>query len=191
MKHLRVIALSLALCLCSLLLTGCKKGVKPNFTSINMICELATLECYYHNVAKYEKDADHNFIIRIGDKKVWIEYSGIVKIGIDASKVTISDPDNNGVVMVTMPKAKVLSVDFDVESINEELISNGTFASITTEDKTEAIAMAQKNMEATAKENTVLLHQGQQRAKSVIEKFIQNVGAQIGKTYTVKWQEVD
>lgn len=191
MKSLKVIALPLVLCMCLLLLSGCTKEEKPNFSSINTICELATLECYYHNVAKYEKDPDIDFIIRIGDKKAWIEYSGIVKIGIDANKVSVSDPNSSGVVTVTIPKAKVLSVDFDVDSINEDLISNGTLASITTEEKTEAIAEAQKDMEETVKANTVLLQQGQQRAKNVIERFVQNVGAQMGKTYTVKWQEVD
>ena len=35
-----------------------KIDVEPQLSQIRSICELATMECYYHNVAKfYEKDA--------------------------------------------------------------------------------------------------------------------------------------
>jgi hypothetical protein len=42
-------------------------------------------------------------------------------------------------------------------------------------------------MEETAKENGNLLNQAKERAKSLIEGYVKNVGEQIGKEYTVEW----
>ena len=61
----KVIALLTAVML--LLCMGCGKSsddiksslkAEPESSQMKMICELATMECYYHNVAKYlEEDA--------------------------------------------------------------------------------------------------------------------------------------
>ncbi len=45
------------------------------------------------------------------DKKFWIEYGGIVKLGIDVSLVKIDIQDIN--VTITLPQAKVLSCKVD------------------------------------------------------------------------------
>ena len=58
------------------------------FAAVDKICELATLKCYYHDVAEYEKQAEGLFKYRpfkYGYKKVWIEYDGIVEVGIDVN----------------------------------------------------------------------------------------------------------
>lgn len=62
---------------------------------------------------------------------------------------------------------------------------------ITKEEKTEALAEAQNHMEETAKENGNLLNQAKERAKSLIEGYVKNVGEQIGKEYTVEWVEAE
>ena len=43
--------------------TGCvdrqmKKTESPDFSGISSVCQLATLKCYYHNVAKAETEAN-------------------------------------------------------------------------------------------------------------------------------------
>ena len=54
--------------------------VELDVTEMRAICELSTMDCYYHNVAKYfEEDAQKGFLgIGKKDKHFWIEYSGIV-----------------------------------------------------------------------------------------------------------------
>lgn len=85
----KMIALLLALAA----LLGCT-GLRPERGSPHggtrcggnaAICELSTMDCYYHNVAKYfEKDAQKGFLgIGKKDKRFWIEYSGVVQMGID------------------------------------------------------------------------------------------------------------
>ena len=103
-----------------LCLTGCGKEMQTaDFSGVTSVCELATLKCYYHNVAKAETEASGIFAkwLKTGYKKIWTEYSGIIEYGIDISQVTVSEPDKNGVVTVTMPDAQVLNVDVDEDSL--------------------------------------------------------------------------
>ena len=93
--------------------------VEPDVAEMRAICELSTMDCYYHNVAKYfEKDAQKGFLgIGKKDKRFWIEYSGVVQMGIDASLVKIEVEDMR--VTITIPEAKVLKCTVDSESLSQ------------------------------------------------------------------------
>lgn len=177
-----------------LCLTGCGKEIQTaNFSGVTSVCELATLKCYYHNVAKAETEASGIFAkwLKTGYKKIWTEYSGIIEYGIDISQVTVSEPDKNGVVTVTMPDAQVLNVDVDEDSLGTPLTDTGFLTSVTTEEKTTTLAGAQEAMEQQAKENTEMLSQAKARAKTLIEEYIKNVGESIGEEYTVEWKDAE
>ena len=177
-----------------LCLTGCGKETQTaDFSGDTSVCELATLKCYYHNVAKAETEASGIFAkwLKTGYKKIWTEYSGIIEYGIDISQVTVSEPDKNGVVTVTMPDAQVLNVDVDEDSLGTPLTDTGFLTSVTTEEKTTTLAGAQEAMEQQAKENTEMLSQAKARAKTLIEEYIKNVGESIGEEYTVEWKDAE
>ncbi|MEE1415955.1 MAG: DUF4230 domain-containing protein [Lachnospiraceae bacterium] len=177
-----------------LCLTGCGKETQTaDFSGVTSVCELATLKCYYHNVAKAETEASGVFAkwLKTGYKKIWTEYSGIIEYGIDISQVTVSEPDKNCVVTVTMPDAQVLNVDVDEESLGTLLTDTGFLTSVTTEEKTTTLAGAQEAMEQQAKENTEMLSQAKARAKTLIEEYIKNVGESIGEEYTVEWKDAE
>lgn len=177
-----------------LCLTGCGKETQTaDFSGVTSVCELATLKCYYHNVAKAETEASGIFAkwLKTGYKKIWTEYSGIIEYGIDISQVTVSEPDKNGVVTVTMPDAQVLNVDVDEDSLGPPLTDTGFLTSVTTEEKTTTLAGAQEAMEQQAKENTEMLSQAKARAKTLIEEYIKNVGESIGEEYTVEWKDAE
>lgn len=177
-----------------LCLTGCGKETQTaDFSGVTSVCELATLKCYYHNVAKAETEASGIFAkwLKTGYKKIWTEYSGIIEYGIDISQVTVSEPDKNGVVAVTMPDAQVLNVDVDEDSLGTPLTDTGFLTSVTTEEKTTTLAGAQEAMEQQAKENTEMLSQAKARAKTLIEEYIKNVGESIGEEYTVEWKDAE
>ena len=177
-----------------LCLTGCGKETQTaDFSGVTSVCELATLNCYYHNVAKAETEASGIFAkwLKTGYKKIWTEYSGIIEYGIDISQVTVSEPDKNGVVTVTMPDAQVLNVDVDEDSLGTPLTDTGFLTSVTTEEKTTTLAGAQEAMEQQAKENTEMLSQAKARAKTLIEEYIKNVGESIGEEYTVEWKDAE
>ena len=193
MKLNRIVKMLLVSVISICCLAGCSGETKEaDFSGINSVCELATLKCYYHNVAKAETEASGLFKkLGIGYKKIWTEYSGIVELGIDVNKVSISKPDDKGVVKVTIPDAEILNVDLDEDSMSEPLTDTGFMTKITKEEETAALAEAQNNMEETAQENTTLLAQAKERAKNLIEGYVKNVGEQIGEEYTVEWVEAE
>lgn len=173
-------------------LFGCgSQKQKPNFSSIKSVCELSTLKCYYHNVATYEKNA-HGLLKVFGSgyKKIWIEYSGIVNLGIDINKVDISEPDTNNVITIKIPDAEVQSTSLDKSTLSEPLTDKGVFTKITTEEKTEALSSAQQNMKETAQKDTSLLAQAKEHAKLILQGYINNLGEEFNDEYTIKWVDV-
>ena len=185
-KMIKVFIVSAIVTIC---FSGCINQKKEaDFSGVNAVCELATLKCYYHNVARAEMEARGVFgFLGTGYKKLWTEYSGVVEFGVDVNKVSISKPDKNGVVKVAIPDAKMTNVYLDENSMTEPLTDTGIFTEITKEEETIALAEAQDNMERTAQNNEALLSQAKERAKSLIEGYIKNVGEQLGETYTVEW----
>lgn len=173
-------------------LFGCgSQKQKPDFSSIKSVCELSTLKCYYHNVATYEKNA-HGLLKVFGSgyKKIWIEYSGIVNLGIDINKVDISEPDTNNVITIKIPDAEVQSTSLDKSTLSEPLTDKGVFTKITTEEKTEALSSAQQNMKETAQKDTSLLAQAKEHAKLILQGYINDLGEEFNEEYTIKWVDV-
>ena len=173
-------------------LFGCgSQKQKPDFSSIKSVCELSTLKCYYHIVATYEKNA-HGLLKVFGSgyKKIWIEYSGIVNLGIDINKVDISEPDTNNVITIKIPDAEVQSTSLDKSTLSEPLTDKGVFTKITTEEKTEALSSAQQNMKETAQKDTSLLAQAKEHAKLILQGYINNLGEEFNEEYTIKWVDV-
>ncbi len=172
-------------------LVGCQaEAVKasPNFSGYESIAELSTIECYYHNVAKFSQDADSGLFgfMNHGYKKAWFEYSGVVRMGIDAYKVSISQPDENNVVTISIPYARLIGdPDVDESSITEPLVETGWWTELTAEDKLAMFAEAQQKMREAAESDDALLAQARTRAKDILEQYVKNVGQQLGEEYTV------
>lgn len=160
------------------------------FSEVSKICELATLKCYYHNVGEDDKSPDGFFnhgLVRVGYKKIWIEYDGIVRAGIDVNDVKISEPDKNGVVEVYVPEAKILDVSADIDSMTDPISDKGWFETITAQDKADLFAKAQKEMKEAAETDNTILSQARNNAKELLKQYIIKVGEQTGKNYTVQW----
>lgn len=162
----------------------------PDFSEIVKIGELMTLECYYHNVAEYEKEPDGLFqygLLQVGKKKFWVEYTGTVKIGIDINKVEIGTPDENGIVRVYVPEVDKFEANQDTSSMQEPVYEKSWFTSITTEEKTVALAAAQEKMLEAAKTDPSMIRRARENAKSIIEQYIINTGMALGQEYRVQW----
>ena len=174
--------------------TGCGKkenvNAVPELTRVRSICELATMESYYHNVAKVQEKDAGGFLFWKKDKHFWIEYSGVVTLGIDASLLQM-DVDGSKVT-ITMPKAKLLNSKVLPESLTEDsYIVDKDSIDITAEDETKALTLAQENMEQTAAANLVLLENAEERAQELLEEYIDNVGALVGIDYEVEWKYLE
>ncbi len=121
MKSRKIIALFLTL-LISITFVSCsrteKNEIKPEIFQIKSICELSVMECYYHNVAKYNLEDAEGILLWKKDRHFWIEYKGIVKLGIDASLVSFDVKDTS--VTVIIPKAKVFGQKVEPKSLTKE-----------------------------------------------------------------------
>lgn len=195
MKKIACICVLVIMCLS---LSACAKNEKevvvkePEITQIKSICNLATLECYYHNVARSTKTAGEG-ITHWGevDREFWIEYTGVAKIGIDMSKVAMVIDGED--VRIKIPEAELIGkVDIRESGINY-ISSNDAFNKnqITVEDETIAIEDAQNKMQENIKNNKALLLSAQSRAQELIENYIKQMGTIAGITYKITWEYED
>ena len=164
--------------------------LEPDTSQMKAICELAVMDCYYHNVAKYElKDAE-GFLWWTKDKNFWIEYSGVVTLGVDVSRVTLEVDGTK--VTISIPAAEVLSCTVDSSSLTEDsYIVAKDSAAIEAEDEIEAFSVAQADLEVTASQDTALLASAQQQAQQLLEDYITNIGKATGKSYSIEWIYLD
>ncbi len=191
----KCVSLVLALLL-SLTLVSCgartpkAPDMEPEVSQMKAICELAVMDCHYHNVAKFKEEDAEGFLFWQKDKQFWIEYSGVVTLGVDVSQVTVEVKDTR--VTITLPAAKVLSCKVDSSSLTKDsfIVADGS-ASINAEDEVAAFDAAQTKLQETAAGDTVLLANAQQRAQSLLEDYVTNVGNVVGKEYTIQWVYLD
>lgn len=194
-----------------LLLCGCSEGSadsdaapavapvtepanEPELSQIRSICELATLECDYHNVAKMTKSKGSG-IAHWGekDRTLWIEYIGTAKIGIDMTKVTMKTEGN--VYTITIPPAEIQSIKVDPDSLNEDsyvISKDGVNANaISMEDQQKAVQAAQDNMQQEILNDSILLMNAQDRAKELIENYFNQLEKISGTDLVLKWDFAD
>ena len=163
---------------------------KVDFSGVTEICELATLRCYYHYVARLENQPQGVFKYgwgKYGYKKLWMEYDAIIEIGIDASEVEVNEPDENGIVKIFIPEANILNVDADENSMETPICETEKFTDITIEDQRKAYADAQAEMEESANNDKAIKKQAYENAQKLLEQYVVTIGEQSGKQYTVEW----
>ena len=117
--------------LVSFMLTGCGKEkaevLSKNIKRMELTGNLVTHKAYFHNVIEYEKKKGTGIshLLEI-DRKMFAEYTGTVKLGIDLSKVKIEVDGNQ--INVTIPKAIIIGdpnvdeEDFKAENSKEFLL---------------------------------------------------------------------
>ena len=159
---------------------------EPQLVQMRAICELATVDCYYHNVAKLTEEMENFLWIFERQKHFWIEYSGKVTLGVDTSKISMDVHSNT--VTVTLPPAEIFGTQVDFEKFdNDYIIIDKNSEKITAEDQEKALKEAQENMERTAAEDTRMLAYAQKRAERLIESYIKSIGRAAKKEYNIEW----
>ena len=184
-KYLSVI-LIIMMCFSSVSCAKEIKNIAPETSQMKSICELAVMECYYHNVAKYKEENATGMLWWEKDRHFWMEYAGVVTIGIDATQLSIEVEDEN--VTIIIPPAKVLGCKVDETTLTEDsFIVAKNSAKVEAEHQTEAFKSAKDKLESEAKSNFTLLAAAQQRVQKLLEDYVTNIGNSVGKTYKIKW----
>lgn len=170
--------------------TTASVDLEPKTSQMKAICELAVMDCYYHNVAKFKQENAEGILWWQKDKHFWIEYSGVVTLGIDASLVSVDVKDTQ--VTITIPQATVLTCTVDSASLSKDsfIVEQGS-AKVDAEDEIAAFGAAQAKLKENASSDTALLASAQQRAQTLLEDYIANIGNAVGKEYTIKWVYLD
>lgn len=176
-----LLVLLLSLCSCTQ-----KADASLREQDIRAICELATLECYYNNVAKIKKEADNIFQ---KDRTMWIEYEGKATIGIKMSDVAIKVSGNT--VNITMPDAEILSTDYTFKEDSYVASSDGWLwpNKISTEEQQAGVIEGQEIMTKAIINNKSLFLKAEDRANELIENYIINIGETTGQEYVIIWNK--
>lgn len=158
--------------------------IVPEISRMQSICELAVIDCYYHNIAKsFEADVE-GILWWKKDRHFWIEYNAIARYGIDISKLKISI--ENDVITVSIPHAKLLDCTIDDPKDFEYIVADDS-AKITAEDEKAAISQAQAELREEASNNTMLISQAEERAKDLLKEYIESINELGEKSYKVEF----
>lgn len=188
--------LIICLLIVTLCLTGCDSGkienLSENIKKMELTGNLVTYEAYFHNIIEIEKEAGSGIThLFEKDRKLFAEYTGTIKLGIDMSKVKIEVKGNE--INVTIPKAKVIGEpNVDKEDFKDENFIESKEGlnknPITANDSAAAFDKAQKNMKEDASSDESLLNIAQKRAKVLIEENINQFSGISEKKYTISWE---
>ena len=157
---------------------------EPDFNDINYMYDLAVTELDYNDVARV--DADYWFFGK-KSKKMWIEHKSAVKVGVDANEIKVDSGKNK--VTVTVPKAKVLSVNVDPNSFNANSysISSTRLRKISAKEQNTAMHNANKDIKKIVSQDPVLMHEAQKRTGKVLSGYF---SALMDKTHDKRKLEV-
>lgn len=182
--------------LVSFCVTACGNSTESLEESINNIkleSNLVSYDALYHNVIEYEKKAGPGFThLFEKNRKMFVEYTGTIEMGIDLSKVKMTVVDNQ--VNVFVPKAEVIGEpDVDYSQFNEKcfienkdgLINKNP---ITLDDSSNAFQKAQNNMKQFALSDKNILNQVQVRAQLILEEMIKNIVPIDESKYSINWE---
>lgn len=181
----------LSLASCSLSKEIYDVSISP--AQIESICQLATLNCHYSNVAIGTQKKSTG-IQHIGEKDrvFWIEYTGTAKIGVDLEKLDINIHGEN--IEIYMPAAEIISTTVEKNKIKDTISSPDSSWNenkIPADKQTEAINNAQNKMKETIKNDYSLLKSARDSAKLLVENYINSIGDLTGKEYKIVWLGVD
>lgn len=191
MKKIVIILILTAFCL-----TGCSFGsvndLKDNMKKMELTGNLVTYKAYYHTVIEYDKEKGSGLThLFEKDRKMFIEYTATVKLGIDMTKVKI-DVDNDEI-NVFIPKAIVIGeANVDRDNFKEENIIESKEGlnknKITLEDSNAVFEAAQKSIKENASKDKELLSVAQKRAKIIIEENIRTFSNLNDNQYKINWE---
>lgn len=186
-----------AACMTALLLltTACGKAEAPVLPvpqeeQMKAICQLAVLECDYHNLAKFEQKDASKFLWMTKDKRFWVEYSATAVLGIDADQVSMELQGD--VVSITLPRARVLNCSVNGDSLSpDSYIVDKESAPVTAEDEVRAFKDAQDSLQQTVEADGDMLDLAQTRVEDLLRNYVNSLAKATGTEYQVEFHYIE
>lgn len=187
-----------AACVTALLLltTACGKVEEPVLPvpqeeQVKTICQLAVLECEYHNLAKYQDGQKvERFLWMTKGKRFWVEYSATAVLGIDADQVSMKLQGD--VVSITLPRARVLNCKVNGDSLSKDsYIVDKDSAPVTAEDEVRAFKDAQDSLQQTVEADGDMLDLAQTRVEDLLRNYVNSLAKATGTEYQVEFHYIE
>lgn len=187
-----------AACVTALLLltTACGKAVAPVLPvpqegQMKAICQLAVLECEYHNLAKYQDGQKvERFLWMTKGKRFWVEYSATAVLGIDADQVSMELQGD--VVSITLPRARVLNCKVNGDSLSKDsYIVDKDSAPVTAQDEVAAFQDAQDGLQKTVEADGDMLDLAQTRVEDLLRNYVNSLAKATGTEYQVEFHYIE
>ena len=187
-----------AACVTALLLltTACGKAEEPALPlpqeeQVKTICQLAVLECEYHNLAKYQDGQKvERFLWMTKGKRFWVEYSATVVLGIDADQVSMERQGD--VVSITLPRARVLNCKVNGDSLSKDsYIVDKDSAPVTAQDEVAAFQDAQDGLQKTVEADNNMMNLAQKRAEELLRNYVNSLAKATGTEYQVEFHYIE
>lgn len=186
-----------AACMTALLLltTACGKAEAPVLPvpqeeQMKAICQLAVLECDYHNLAKFEQKDASKFLWMTKDKRFWVEYSATAVLGINADQVSMELQGD--VVSITLPRARVLNCKVNGDSLSKDsYIVDKDSAPVTAQDEVAAFQDAQDGLQKTVEADNNMMNLAQKRAEELLRNYVNSLAKATGTEYQVEFHYME
>ena len=154
----RVSGLLMAVVLLSCAIIGCRKepSVHEMVSRLSDVAELGTVEYSVKKVIS----ANDTSLFKIGDRKIYFTCMADVKAGIDLSNFSEKDVKaerSSGSVVITLPHAKILSIELPPDKIEEKYCSVTGFRwDFTPEEKRTLLKQGEEDILAKAEQSGIL-----------------------------------
>ena len=175
----------------SVFLSSCESSaieMIPSTSQMQAICEMGTMECYYHTVAIVEEDDARKFLWWSKDKHFWIEYSAKATLGVDISLLEMDISGDK--ITIKLPEAKIITTGVDGQTKFIYYVDADS-VKINSEDETKAMAIAQADLETKITSDKALLSSARERAKTLLENYINKIENITGREYEIEWIYLD
>ncbi len=137
--------------------------------ALNEISELATIEYNYTSMGQFENSNDfYGVKMPFSTKKFVVSFDGVIKAGVDLDRTYVEMREKE--IIVTMPKAEILSHEIYENSLQVYDEKNGLFNSLTITDFNEFYIEQKSAMEKRAIEKG-MLEKAHERAEDSIKNI--------------------
>lgn len=139
---------------------------------LRAVKELVSVSYYYTNMARYENQLDfYGWKVPFTTKTFIVSYDGVIKAGVDLSKVTVDVDEAGRRITVDMPGSQIISHEISEDSIEVFDESDNVFNRISITDYTAFTGDQKAAMEQRVLENG-LLDSADEKAMDAVEALL-------------------
>lgn len=150
------------------------------------IGELATVTYCYTNVGTVDSVKQFSFVgwnVPFSEKEIVVSMDGVLKVGIDVTKVDIVTDEATKTITITIPEATILSNELDEKSMIVHVEDEQLFSNITLADSSSVRIEIKSKAEERALEQG-LLEEARTKASEIVRNLIVAVPS-VKDTYTI------